>query len=173
AAEWLAAVARLAACRSLPETAAHLYGASEALFHTLGEPLVVPPRSLYRRHVAALRETLGDASFAAAWAAGRALPLAQAMVEAGEAVAGPAAGAARADAPTASRTLTPREQDVLQLLAAGWTDREIAGALFLSHRTVNSHVASILAKLGVPSRRKAVACARERALLPPQGAVHS
>jgi len=174
AAEWLAAVARLAACRSLPETAAHLYGASEALFHTLGEPLVVPPRSLYRRHVAALRETLGDAPFANAWAAGRALPPAQAIAAARDVVANPAAGKAPpADVPGASRTLTPREQDVLQLLAAGWTDREIAGALFLSHRTVNSHVASILAKLGVPSRRKAVACARERALLPPQGAVHS
>lgn len=62
AGEWLAAVARLAVTCGRPETAARLYGASEALYHTLGVQLVVPPRALHRRHVAALRETLGDAS---------------------------------------------------------------------------------------------------------------
>ncbi len=62
--------------------------------------------------------------------------------------------------------LTPRERDVLRLLATRWTDREIADALFLSRPTVSSHVASILAKLGVHSRREAVARARELALLP-------
>jgi DNA-binding CsgD family transcriptional regulator len=46
---------------------------------------------------------------------------------------------------------------VLRLLAAGRTDREIADALFVSRRTVNSHVANILGKLGVRSRREAAA----------------
>jgi LuxR family maltose regulon positive regulatory protein len=57
---------------------------------------------------------------------------------------------------------------VLHLLAAGWVDREIAEALFVSRRTVNSHVASILGKLGVHSRQDAVAQARQRGLLPDQ-----
>jgi hypothetical protein len=81
-AEWLAAVARLAACRGRPGTAGHLYGAAEALYDAIGEPLVVPPRSLYRRQVDALRDTLGVEVFAATWAAGRALPLEQAIEEA-------------------------------------------------------------------------------------------
>ena len=63
-------------------TAGRLYGAAEALFDAVGQPLVVPPRSLYRRHVDALRATLGADAFAATWAAGRALPLEQAIEEA-------------------------------------------------------------------------------------------
>ena len=62
--------------------------------------------------------------------------------------------------------LTAREQDVLHLLAEGKTDREIADALFVSRRTVNAHVASILGRLGVHSRRDAVAHARNLGLLP-------
>jgi hypothetical protein len=90
-AEWLAAVARLAACRGRPERAAHLYGAAEALFDAIGEPLVVPPRSVYRRHVNALRDTLGAEAVATALKAGRALMLEQAIEEARAMVAGPVA----------------------------------------------------------------------------------
>jgi DNA-binding CsgD family transcriptional regulator len=54
----------------------------------------------------------------------------------------------------------------LRLLALGHPDREIADALFISHRTVNTHVASILAKLGVSSRREAAALSREPGIVP-------
>jgi DNA-binding NarL/FixJ family response regulator len=163
----LAAVARLAAVSGRPEIAASLYGAAEALFETIGEPLVVPPRALYHRHVATLREILGDEAFTAAWATGRALPLEQAVAHARAVTANPVPGTASpGDAPDAIRIFTPRERDVLRFLAGGWTDREIAETLFLSRRTVNSHVASILGKLGVHSRREAVARARDLALLP-------
>ncbi|HET7055050.1 MAG TPA: LuxR C-terminal-related transcriptional regulator, partial [Thermomicrobiales bacterium] len=162
-AEWLAAVARLAACRGRPGTAGRLYGAAEALFDAIGVLLVVPPRSLYLRHVDALRSTLGTEAFAATWAAGRALPLEQAIEEArAVTVDHVAAGAAPpAGAPDVNPALTPREQEVLRLLARWMTDREIADALFISHRTVNAHVASILAKLGVASRREAAMRSRE------------
>ena len=120
-AEWLAAVARLAACRRRAETAGRLYGAAEALFDAVGQPLVVPPRSLYRRHVEALRNTMGADVFAAAWAAGRALPLEQAVEEARAVTADPvAAGAAPPAAGAAvAAGLTPRETEVLRLIARG------------------------------------------------------
>ena len=55
--------------------------------------------------------------------------------------------------------LTPRERDVLALIAEGRTDRQIAEALFISPRTVAMHVSSILAKLGVANRGGAAAVA--------------
>ena len=61
--------------------------------------------------------------------------------------------------PALSATLTAREVEVLRLIADGCTDREIGEALFVSRRTVTSHVASILTKLGVASRAAAVAYA--------------
>ena len=51
--------------------------------------------------------------------------------------------------------LSAREQEVLRLLADGLTDREIAGALAISPRTVESHVSSVLRKLGVRNRAEA------------------
>ncbi|MGH2711528.1 MAG: ATP-binding protein [Actinomycetota bacterium] len=49
--------------------------------------------------------------------------------------------------------LSPREQEVLQLISTGRTSREVAASLFLSPRTVDSHVSRIMRKLGVDSRR--------------------
>jgi DNA-binding NarL/FixJ family response regulator len=57
--------------------------------------------------------------------------------------------------PTGVDRLTSREQEVLHYLAAGHTDREIAQALFVSRRTVNTHVAVILSKFGARSRAEA------------------
>ena len=51
--------------------------------------------------------------------------------------------------------LSPRENDVLAMLADGLTDREIAGALTISPRTVETHVSNILHKLGVRNRAEA------------------
>ena len=64
--------------------------------------------------------------------------------------------------------LSKCELDVLVLLARGETNNAIADRLFLSSRTVDSHVGSILRKLDVSSRFKAVEAARARGLLPPE-----
>jgi DNA-binding CsgD family transcriptional regulator len=56
--------------------------------------------------------------------------------------------------------LSRREQDVLRLVAAGRTDREIAADLFISPHTAGNHVRHILAKLDVSTRAAAVAAVR-------------
>ena len=61
--------------------------------------------------------------------------------------------------------LTDRQVGVLRLLAEGLTNAEIADRLVVSVRTVDSHVAAVLAKLGVSSRQEAVRVAAEHGLL--------
>ena len=60
--------------------------------------------------------------------------------------------------------LTPREQEVLRMMAAGRSNQDIADALFLSVGTVKVHVGRILAKLGLESRAAAVAYAHRQGL---------
>jgi two-component system response regulator NreC len=62
-------------------------------------------------------------------------------------------------------TLTPRELDVLRLLAKGNTNRQIAGLLGLSVRTVENHRANLMGKLGLDSRVELVSYAEEHDLL--------
>lgn len=62
-------------------------------------------------------------------------------------------------------SLTPREREVLGLLAQGLSNQEIGARLVLSQPTVKSHLARLYGKLGVPSRTAALARARELGLL--------
>jgi DNA-binding CsgD family transcriptional regulator len=66
---------------------------------------------------------------------------------------------------SAPHGLTPRELQVLQLLATGQTNKQIAGALALSEKTIDRHVSNILAKLCVPSRAAATAYAYRNRLI--------
>jgi DNA-binding NarL/FixJ family response regulator len=87
---------------------------------------------------------------------------ARAQQKLGEATRAPgAAGAATADA----EPMTPREREVLRLLAAGYSNREIARALFIAEGTVKNHVSNILTKMAVRDRTRAVLKAAERGLL--------
>ncbi len=63
-------------------------------------------------------------------------------------------------------TLTPRELEVLRLLATGRTNRDIADELTISERTAKFHVSAILGKLGAANRTEAVAIATKNSLLP-------
>ncbi len=69
-------------------------------------------------------------------------------------------------AAVASFGLTPREQDVHRLVAAGHTNRRIAEELFISPKTASVHVSNILAKLGVSTRGEAAALAHRLRLYP-------
>jgi len=66
---------------------------------------------------------------------------------------------------TQRTSLTPRELEVLQLVAAGASNRQIGQDLMLSEATVKSHLVHIYDKLGVRSRTSAVAAAREQGVL--------
>jgi DNA-binding NarL/FixJ family response regulator len=126
--------------------------------------------------LAAARDALGPRAFANACDAGRALSLEQAVAEAlaaAEAVLRSAQAPVQiaTDTPPDGATeaapgadLTPREREVLRLLAEGRTDREIAAALFVTPKTASNHVASILAKLGVETRTAAAALALRHGL---------
>ncbi len=70
----------------------------------------------------------------------------------------------RSSGPTVE--LTPREQDVLELLAEGKSNAAIAAALFVSVHTVRNHVANLSAKLGAHSKLEALSIAVRRGLLP-------
>ncbi len=65
----------------------------------------------------------------------------------------------------AVETLTQREKEVLQMVAEGGTNQEIANRLFISENTVKYHIHSILSKLNVPERSAAVRFARQNGLL--------
>jgi DNA-binding CsgD family transcriptional regulator len=69
------------------------------------------------------------------------------------------------DSASRSAGLTPREVEVLRLVATGLTDAQVADQLFLSPRTVGAHLRSIRAKLGVGSRSAATRYAIERELV--------
>ncbi|MGY1606637.1 helix-turn-helix transcriptional regulator [Geodermatophilus sp. SYSU D00700] len=79
---------------------------------------------------------------------------------------------ARLELPGAGRVVetaavfTPRETEVLALLARGRTNRQIGSELYISEKTASVHVSNILAKLGAGSRTEAVAVAASRGLLP-------
>jgi DNA-binding CsgD family transcriptional regulator len=77
----------------------------------------------------------------------------------GQALARLPARASHEPRPAAVARLTPRQVEVLRLLADGRSDREIAGALAISPRTVMHHVTAILNALGVASRTAAAALA--------------
>ncbi|MEW2132135.1 AAA family ATPase [Streptomyces sp. NPDC005435] len=69
--------------------------------------------------------------------------------------------------PAAALGLTGRERDVLRLVSAGRTNRQIAEELFISPKTASVHVSNILAKLGVSGRGEAAALAHRLELFPP------
>jgi non-specific serine/threonine protein kinase len=146
-----------------PERAAWLFGAAEHLREMIAIPLSPAYRAAYDHDLAAARAGLDAVAWAANWAAGRALPLDQAIAEACRMPLDAAAGSMPAPAQPAGAAgephLTPRERQVIALIARGYSNRMIADALVIAERTAEIHVGNILGKLGFTSRAQAAAYA--------------
>ncbi len=159
-------IADIAGRTGQPATAARLYGAADAQRAKLGLPIDPPFRAEYERDVAVARQALDETAFAAHWAAGQSLTEEQAVAEALSVTIPDELDIGGASVATPV-SLSPRELEVLRLLASGLSDRAIADALFIGQRTVNTHVGHVLAKLGVRKRAAAVAAAVAAGMLDP------
>jgi predicted ATPase/DNA-binding CsgD family transcriptional regulator len=141
-----------------PAWSARLYGAADQALADLGETLEPLEARLADRDRQRLRAAMGADAFDAEYAAGRALDAARVLAALRRKDA--TAGQAHAAGPgKATPVLTPRELDVLKLVAQGLSNSDIARRLVLSEHTVHRHLANILRKLGLSSRAAAAAWA--------------
>ncbi|MFH9423381.1 AAA family ATPase [Streptomyces sp. NPDC017529] len=172
---WAAAVAAFQRVQRPYELAAACYRWAEALLYgaaraTTGlegrTPREAAALLLGQAHAEARRLGARPLAEQTALLAQRArIPLAVAGSDAGRCAADcPAAGP---DEPAEAFGLTPRERDVLRLVAAGRSNRQIADELFISPKTASVHVSNILAKLGVSGRGEAGALAHRLRLFAP------
>ncbi|MBA3377583.1 MAG: response regulator transcription factor, partial [Chloroflexia bacterium] len=142
--------------------AARFLGAADGIFGRLETTRVWKHDvDAYRETVDVLQGALGTSDFERLSGEGRALTVDEAIAEsrAFVAVDVSAASSAADPEPPPGHPLSAREVDVLTLMADGLSNAEIADRLFLSLRTVTSHVTKILGKLDLTSRTAAVAFA--------------
>jgi len=144
-----------------PGRSARLHGAADRAFADLGHAVFPMEARLADQDRQRLRAAMGTEAFDAEYAAGRTLDPVSAGQRAqrelrAERAAPPPTGS---DAPVgaAVTVLTPRELDVLKLVAQGLSNPDIARQLVLSEHTVHRHLANILRKLNLSSRTAAAA----------------
>lgn len=155
-------------CRQigLPERAVLFLGTAETVRDGLQIPLTPAWRISHEREVTALHELLGEPVFNEVWVYGKTISLKLALSLVAR-ISVPGQAEEKSTTPVLSypANLTAREVDVLRLLATGMTDSRIAETLVISPRTVNTHLRSIYAKLGVSSRSAATRFAIEHQLV--------
>lgn len=161
--------AHLLVVRQQLDLAARLLGAeamwrSRGAVSTAGGVLrwIMPSLARHDADVQALRTTLGESAFARLWAEGRRLSLETAIT-----LALQARPVTRAPSRDVTESLTAREREVVELVARGHSNRQIAAALVVSERTAETHVAHCLAKLGLSSRSQLAAWAYAQGLVLP------
>jgi predicted ATPase/DNA-binding CsgD family transcriptional regulator len=148
-----------------PEQTARLFGIAQRL-----DPADVTEEPIYAQAVAKVRARLGEQGFDRAVATGHGFSPDLAALEVAtlvdllseEKVVAVSAAPTMAEG---SHDLSPREREVLVLLAQGKTNPEIASELFISRKTTSKHVTSILAKLGVETRTAAATYAVRQKLV--------
>src|SRR5262249_4725350 len=143
------------------EPAVRLLSTVAALLAARNYVLEPIDRSDFEQSMAAAKAYLDAMTFEQAWSAGKALPLDQAIAEAFA-----LAAEAKSAIPISARSLppaglTPREVEVLRLIAYGMTNAQVAAQLVISPRTVHTHLGSIYHKLKTSSRALAIRFAVE------------
>jgi DNA-binding CsgD family transcriptional regulator len=173
----LEAYARLVAGEGQAARALRLVGAADVLRQTIGNPLPPAFQAYLRRDLERAWRALGEEEGAAAWQEGQAMTLEEAVAHALEEPATPHQEEDAHHPPTTGaevrpepypESLTAREAEVLGLLAAGKTNKQIAAQLFLSVSTVQRHVANVYAKIGAHGRAEATAYAIRRGITRPE-----
>jgi non-specific serine/threonine protein kinase len=161
-AECLIGFAALAVALGLPAAGARLLAAAVEIGGQRIATAWAATRMEYEYNLALVRLGLTEAEFQAEQAAGRALPLEQAVLYAQSLqLKATSAGSAQQK----PDELTEREREIAALIAQGKSNGEIAHEMVLSKRTVEKHIAHILLKLGVTNRTQIVRWAIETGLV--------
>jgi DNA-binding CsgD family transcriptional regulator len=126
--------------------AARLCGAAKAIRERMGAVRFKVYDAGYQASVTALRDAMGEKDFDAAWAEGAALSTEEAIAYAQR-------GHGERKRPTNGwESLTPAERDVVRLVSEGLANNDIATRLFVSPRTVQTHLTHVYTKLDLTSR---------------------
>jgi DNA-binding CsgD family transcriptional regulator len=162
----LEAFASLCKQSGLLERAVQFFGAVGALHDALQTSRTPAQAAIYEREIASIRTELSETAFQENWGSGwsMALHLVLALIANIRIPTRPSLDQPQACPPAYPAGLTTREVEVLRLVATGMTDARIAETLILSPRTVNTHLRSIYAKLGISSRSAATRFALEQHL---------
>ena len=144
--EALECLAGLACDAESHREAARLCGAADTLRRSMGGVRFKVYDDAYNASIAAVRNALTDNEFESAWAEGAAL-------SATEAIAYAQRGRGERKRPSSGwASLTPTERDVVRLVSEGLGNKDIATRLFISPRTVATHLTHVYTKLGLASR---------------------
>lgn len=150
-AEVLETLAETVAWRGSYHEAARLSGAAQSLRDAIGYVRFPSEREPYDAGVDAVRQALDTQVFDNAWSEGAGMSMEEAVAYASRA-RGP-----RKRPKTGWASLTPAELDVARLVVEGLSNPEIGERLFVSRRTIQTHLSHVFAKLGISSRAELAA----------------